>query len=125
MLRVFCLLLALALVGAGVLGALVQRSASDPLLRDYRRPIQAFARQSKLPPALQEGALPYGLAGAGLLVAVGALLAGRRARAEEASPGKPPAQGGRAPELAVPVLDRRSSRKLERQALAMARKGMV
>jgi len=125
MLRVFCLLLALALVGVGGVGVLVERSASDPQLRDYRRQIQTFARQSKLPPALQGGLLPYGLVGTGLLVAAGALLAGRRARAEEAAPGKPAVQGGRAPELAPPVLDRRSSRKLERQALAMARKGMV
>lgn len=123
-LRVICLLVALVLVGAGGIGVLLQRSASDPQLRDHRRQIEQLAGRSMLPPVLLRGWTPYALVGSGIAIALGAVAAGRRVgRARPARP-LPASGGGRALET-EPIVDRRLARKLERQALAMARKGMV
>lgn len=128
-LRLLCLLLALALVGAGGVGVLLQRSASDPQLRDHRRRIEALARQSMLPPVVLRGWTPFALVGVGMALALGVVVAARRGAGDvEAAPARGKAakgasSNGRAPDL-QPVVDRRLGRKLERQALAMAKKGM-
>src|SRR5690606_18606160 len=123
-LRVICLLVALVLVGAGGIGVLLQRSASDPQLRDHRRQIEQLAGRSMLPPVLLRGWTPYALVGSGIAIALGAVAAGGRGGGARPARPRPASGAGRA--LGTePIVDRRLARKLERQALAMARKGMV
>ena len=125
-LRVFCLLLALGLVGAGAVGVLLQRSATDPQLRAQRQQIERLAALVQLPRELRTGWTPFALVGVGAVLALGAVVSGRRAGASGAEPRAGGASsdpgGGRAPE---PVVDARLGKKLERQALSMAKKGMV
>jgi len=127
MLRLVCLLVALMLVGAGGVGVLLQRSASDPQLRGHRRQIEQVAGRSMLPPVLLQGWTPFGLVGAGAAIALGVVVAARRGASARpvAARGRAPAGGGRPAAEVQPVVDRRLGRKLERQALAMAKKGMV
>ncbi|MEB2346664.1 MAG: protein kinase [Deltaproteobacteria bacterium] len=126
-LRLLFLLLALVLIGAGAVGVLLQRSASDPQLREHRRRIEGLAGQSMLPPEALRGWTPFALVGAGTGLAIGVLLVARRRDASaphgRGGSAKGAAARGRAPEL-EPALDRRTGRKLERQALAMAKKGL-
>ncbi|HSJ96395.1 MAG TPA: protein kinase [Myxococcota bacterium] len=127
-LRLFCLLFALVLVGAGGIGVLLQRSASDPQLRGQRRQIERLAGQSMLPAALLRGWAPFAMTGAGIALALGVVLVARRGAASaEPAParGKPAPAGGSRTGAVEPIVDRRLGKKLERQALAMAKKGMV
>lgn len=127
MLRLVCLLAALALVAAGGTGVLLQRSASDPQLRAHRRQIEKTLAPARgaLPRALTEGWTPFGLVGAGVGLALGVLAASRRRAA--ARPARDRASRGARSQPGESELgvDRRTGRKLERQALAMARKGMA
>ncbi len=126
-LRVVCLLLALGLVGAGAVGVLLQRSATDPELRAQRKQIERAAELVQLPRVLRTGWTPFAFVGVGAVLALGAVASGRRAASAGPGPRGGTAsaggQGGsRAPE---PVVDARLGKKLERQALSMAKKGMV
>ena len=127
-LRLLCLLVALVLVGVGGVGVMLQRSASDPQLRSHRQQIEKTLAPARtaLPPVLLQGWMPFGLVGGGLAIALGVVLvARRRASAPAASPRGRGATGGRGAPDVEPVVDRRLGRKLERQALSMARKGMT
>jgi tetratricopeptide (TPR) repeat protein len=126
LLRVLCLLAALGLAAVGGVGVLAQRAATDPQMKDYRKPVERLVARSGLPPVVLQGLLPWILVGAGAAVAGAFVLAARRGARAKPS-GRPAAvsRGGR-PESseAEPVVDKRLGRKLEKQALAMARKGM-
>jgi tetratricopeptide (TPR) repeat protein len=127
LLRVLLLLIALVLVGAGGVGVLAQRGASDPQMRAHRQQIQQLVKRSLLPPALLVGWTPFALVGVGMAIALGVILAGRRGGSTVGEPR--PAKRGAAPSAGraeiEPVVDRRLGKKLERQALAMAKKGLV
>lgn len=129
MLRLLCLLVALVLVGVGGVGVMLQRGASDPQLRRHRQQIEKTLAPARaaLPPILLQGWTPFGLVGGGLAIALGVVLTARRAGSARTAParGRAGATGGRGAPDAEPVVDRRLGRKLERQALAMARKGMA
>jgi len=128
MLRLLCLLLALALVGAGGVGVLLQRSGSDPQLRSHRRQIEKLAGQSMLPPVALRGWTPFALVGVGVGLALGVVVVARRGAgsARPAPSRRQAAAGGGRPASEIePIVDRRLGKKLERQALAMAKKGMV
>jgi eukaryotic-like serine/threonine-protein kinase len=111
--RILGLAVALALTAAGGAAWIV---ASRPELAASRGRLVAAAR-SILPPAsverLLEGPLPIGLAAAGLAIGLVAWLATRR----RAAPAPLRADG-------MP-LDRRLARKVQKQANAMVRKGLV
>src|SRR5690606_8751519 len=96
----------------------------DPQLRGHRRQIEELAGRSMLPPVLLRGWTPFALVGSGIAIALVVVAVGRRAGS--ATPARPlPARGGGRASEGEPIVDRRLGRKLERQALAMARKGMV
>jgi tetratricopeptide (TPR) repeat protein len=120
--RLLVLLVALGLVAAGGVGVFLQRGGQDPKLRSQVQKVQKLARSSPLPAQLLGGSVPYALVGAGVALALGVVIRSRRAGRPVARATKP----GKA-ELreAEPVVDRRLGRKLERQAVSMARKGMV
>jgi tetratricopeptide (TPR) repeat protein len=112
---------ALALVFVGGVGFVVSRTAGDPRLRAVHREAREVATRVGLPRALLAPPLPAVLLGAGGSLALGALVLTRRSRAHRA---RVPADPLAARERAQP-LDRRQARKLERRALALARKGHV
>lgn len=125
-LRLLLLVVALGLVGVGGSGVLLQRSAADPQMRTQRQRIEAVLAplRAHLPPVLLNGWAPMGLLGAGLALALAAVLAGRSSSAPETRSRQPQA-AGRCTEEREPIVDARLGKKLERQALAMAKKGLV
>jgi tetratricopeptide (TPR) repeat protein len=125
-LRLLCLLLALALAGVGGIGVVLQRSATDPQLRGRSQQIEQMLAPARthLPSLLLNGWVPLSLLGAGIVVALAALRTGVSASLPAARTSRPEV-GMRGSGELEPLVDARLGRKLERQALAMARKGMV
>ncbi len=109
--RIAGLVLALILVAAGVLGALVGRGLSQPATTPLRERWDALVGNQGA--EWLTGPAPFVALGVGVTCAVLTLLFTRRRAPEVAS-----ADG-------APVLDRRLARKVDKQARAMVRKGMV
>jgi serine/threonine-protein kinase len=120
--RIAGLALALALLGAGALGVIAGQKPerTEPAqLRAARQQVRVLAARAGLETT---GSLPLALVGSGVAVALVALLATR----ERAGSGERRTAASE-PEARADLahLDKRLARKVEKQASAMARKGMV
>jgi hypothetical protein len=121
------LLAALALIGAGCVGVYLARGSNDdPRVRAGRKQVEQLGRQAGMDgtQSALEGNLPLVSIGAGGLLLVVTLLAGRIRL-----PSLPSRRRATAPETHeradLPRLDRRTERKVERLAHTLAKKGQV
>ena len=119
------LLAALALIGTGGAGLYLARGSNDdPRVRAGRKQVEQLGKQAGVLDSrtVIYGKLPAAALGAGVVLLVATLLAGRiqlpsRRRAEARPEANERAE--------LPRLDRRSSRKVERTAHALAKKGQL
>ena len=119
------LLAALALIGAGGAGLyLAGGSNDDPRVRAGRKQVEQLGQQAGLRDSRSAlyGNLPILALGSGVALLIATQLAGRiRLPSRERAETRPEASE----RADVPRLDRRSSRKVERTAHALAKKGQV
>jgi tetratricopeptide (TPR) repeat protein len=120
LIRRFLMLVAVVLLLLGGGGLALGRLSEDPRVEKTHDRVIKAAQGAGFGRAVLVGPLPTLLAGVGAALLVATLLAGRIGMPRRASKSAASAKDDR---LDVPALDRRSARKVERAAHAMARKG--
>jgi len=109
--------LLLLLVGAG--GVVLSKGGSDERVAPHRKQIERQLLQAKLPRGTLDGPLPIAIAGAGLALIVLQQLVSRLLQSSSARAAATQERSD------LPQLDRRTSRKVEKTASAIAKKGQL